>query len=173
MGLDAALAVCGAGWLGRASADWARGTSRDFGFGYHGRRRDGHPQAGRGAASRGVRPGDVRPATGLRFSRILADNRPSYAISAAKRTGARQYDADMSPTVFREGPFRFFFFSREETRIHIHVQSADGEAKFWVDPAIELAQSYGMSTVDLNRLEQSVREHEQEIRDAWNSHFAS
>jgi hypothetical protein len=40
----------------------------------------------------------------------------------------------MSPTVFREGPFRFFFFSREEDRLHIHVQSAEGEAKFWVEP---------------------------------------
>jgi len=79
----------------------------------------------------------------------------------------------MSPTVFREGPFRFFFFSREETRIHIHVQSADGEAKFWLEPAIEMARSFGLSTTDLNRLEQSVRDHEQEIRDAWNSHFSS
>ena len=27
----------------------------------------------------------------------------------------------MSPTIFREGPFRFYFFSREETRMHVHV----------------------------------------------------
>lgn len=40
----------------------------------------------------------------------------------------------MSPTVFRDGPFRFFFLSREEERLHIHVQSPDGEAKFWIDP---------------------------------------
>lgn len=79
----------------------------------------------------------------------------------------------MSPTVFRDGPFRFFFFSREETRIHIHVQSADGEAKFWLEPQIELAQSYGLNTTELSRIEQLVREREQEIRDAWNKHFAS
>jgi hypothetical protein len=50
----------------------------------------------------------------------------------------------MSPTVFREGPYRFFFFfffSREEPRLHIHVSSADGEAKFWLDPAIEVARN--------------------------------
>lgn len=46
----------------------------------------------------------------------------------------------MSPTVFREGPFRFFFFSREEERLHIHVESPHGEAKFWLDPQIELAR---------------------------------
>jgi len=57
--------------------------------------------------------------------------------------------------------------------MHIHVQSADGEAKFWLEPTIELARNYGLTATDLNRLEQSVRDHEQEIRDAWDSHFAS
>lgn len=79
----------------------------------------------------------------------------------------------MSPTVFRDGPFRFFFFSREEARLHIHVQSADGEAKFWVEPSIELARNYGLSAQDLRRVEELIEEHEQEIRDAWGSHFGS
>ena len=79
----------------------------------------------------------------------------------------------MSPTVFREGPFRFFFFSREEERLHIHVQSADGEAKFWVEPRIELARNHGLSDQDLRRVEQVIEEREQEIRDAWAGHFGS
>jgi hypothetical protein len=79
----------------------------------------------------------------------------------------------MSPTVFREGPFRFFFFSREEQRLHIHVQSADGEAKFWVEPRIELAKSHRLSDQDLRRAQQVIEEREQEIRDAWTSHFGS
>ena len=36
----------------------------------------------------------------------------------------------MSPTVFREGEFRFYFFSREESRMHVNVSHPDGEAKF-------------------------------------------
>ena len=51
----------------------------------------------------------------------------------------------MSPTVFRDGPYRFFFFSREESRIHVHVESSEGEAKFWLDPEIEAARSYRLS----------------------------
>jgi hypothetical protein len=70
----------------------------------------------------------------------------------------------MSPTVFREGPFRFFFFSREEVRIHIHVQSADGEAKFWIEPEIELARNYRLGEQDLNRALELVIEHEQRQR---------
>lgn len=41
-------------------------------------------------------------------------------------------DHVMSPAIFREGGFRFYFFSREEPRIHVHVHGADGEAKFWI-----------------------------------------
>ena len=77
----------------------------------------------------------------------------------------------MSPTVFRDGPFRFFFFSREEERLHIHVQSPDGEAKFWIEPNIELARNYRLSAQDLSRVLQLVVDHEQEIRDAWHHHF--
>ena len=63
-------------------------------------------------------------------------------------------------------PFRFFFVSREEERLHIHVESADGEAKFWVEPKIDLARNYGLSPQDLSRVEQLIEEREQEIRDA-------
>ena len=77
----------------------------------------------------------------------------------------------MTPTVFRAGPFRFFFFSREEPRIHIHVVSADGEAKYWIEPEIELAKNYGLSSSDLRRVERLIDEHEQEIKDAWERHF--
>lgn len=79
----------------------------------------------------------------------------------------------MSPTVFREGPFRFFFFSREEERIHVHVQSADGEAKFWIEPDIELARNYNLSDQDVSRALELVVDHEQEIKDAWHGHFGS
>jgi hypothetical protein len=46
----------------------------------------------------------------------------------------------LSPTVFRAKGYRFFFFSREESRQHIHVISPDEEAKFWVEPKLELAR---------------------------------
>ena len=42
------------------------------------------------------------------------------------------YNILMSPTVFKIKNYRFVFFSREEKRIHIHVSSPDGEAKFWI-----------------------------------------
>jgi hypothetical protein len=77
----------------------------------------------------------------------------------------------MSPSVFRERGFRFFFFSREEQRTHIHVQCAQGEAKFWIEPSIGLAMSKGLSPADLRMVEQIIKEHQDEIRTAWRRHF--
>ena len=78
----------------------------------------------------------------------------------------------MSPTIFRSGSFRFYFFSREEQRVHVHVESADGEAKFWMEPRIELARSYKMKDKDLRRIRMLIEEREDEIRNAWNEHFS-
>jgi hypothetical protein len=49
----------------------------------------------------------------------------------------------MSPTVFRKYDYRFFFFSREETRKHIHVVSPKDEAKIWIEPEIEISGFIG------------------------------
>ena len=93
------------------------------------------------------------------------------ATRTLRRPAGLTSSLEVSPTVFRDGPFRFFFFSREEERLHIHVQSADGEAKFWIEPEIELARNHQLSDQDLRRVLQLVVDHEQEIRDAWQRHF--
>jgi hypothetical protein len=77
----------------------------------------------------------------------------------------------MSPTVFREGGFRFYFFSREEQRMHIHVQSSNGEAKFWMEPTIQIAGNHGLSMKELNEAYQLIEEHQDEIRTRWHQHF--
>lgn len=77
----------------------------------------------------------------------------------------------MSPTVFREKGFRFFFFSREESRMHVHIHCGDGEAKFWLKPGIELAQNYGLSVLQLAKIREIIEGRENELINAWNKHF--
>jgi hypothetical protein len=77
----------------------------------------------------------------------------------------------VSPTIFKEGRFRFFFFSREEPRPHVHVDSADGEAKFWLDPLGEVAANHSFSPREIREIRDIIEERQQEIRDAWNRHF--
>ena len=77
----------------------------------------------------------------------------------------------MSPTVFRERGYRFFFFSREEPRMHVHAISGDGEAKFWLAPKVELAKNYRLSHAQLKEVERIIEEHYDELTSAWNAHF--
>jgi len=77
----------------------------------------------------------------------------------------------MSPTIFRERGFRFLFFSREEARMHVHVQGQRGEAKFWIEPKIMLAENHGLSEKDLRVAQSIIEEREDEIRSAWTGHF--
>ena len=79
----------------------------------------------------------------------------------------------MSPTIFQFRNYRFFFFSREEPREHVHVYTPEGEAKFWLEPKIELAINKGIRAKDLTIIEAKIREKEHEIRQAWKAHFES
>jgi hypothetical protein len=78
----------------------------------------------------------------------------------------------MSPTVFKERGYRFFFFSREEERPHVHVISADGEAKFWLEPEIELAKNYRFTNRQINEIATLVEVHYDELTTAWREHFS-
>jgi hypothetical protein len=53
----------------------------------------------------------------------------------------------------------------------VHVQGPGGEAKFWLDPEVELAQNHGMNRRNLAMALRLIREHEGEIRSAWQAHF--
>ena len=60
------------------------------------------------------------------------------------------------PTVLRVGPHRFFFLSNEGGEPpHIHVETAEDYAKFWLDP-VALARSVGHSASELSRLRKLV-----------------
>ena len=77
----------------------------------------------------------------------------------------------MSPTIFKKKGYRFFFFSREETRMHVHVYSGDGEAKFWLEPEIELARNYRLSRLQQKQIEEIIEDHYNELTSAWQKHF--
>jgi hypothetical protein len=77
----------------------------------------------------------------------------------------------MSPTVFKEKSYRFFFFSREERRKHIHVVSPVGEAKFWIEPVVEIASVSGFSEKEVGQLKRIIIARKDEINDGWEKYF--
>ena len=79
----------------------------------------------------------------------------------------------VSPTVFRDGTYRFFFFSREEPRMHVHVGSPDGEAKFWLEPSVELAENHGIAAHEITTIMKIIERRANEIAAAWRQHFGT
>ena len=55
----------------------------------------------------------------------------------------------------------------------IHVSHTDGEAKFWLEPQVELAMSQGLSQKHIGEALALVQRHNEEIRNAWRIHFGS
>ena len=77
----------------------------------------------------------------------------------------------MSPTVFKYKNYRFFFFSREEKRMHVHVECPEGEAKFWIEPVVALSAHSKLTDKQLEILKKVVEDRKHEITKAWLKHF--
>ncbi|HEX8169364.1 MAG TPA: DUF4160 domain-containing protein, partial [Thermoanaerobaculia bacterium] len=63
------------------------------------------------------------------------------------------------PTIHREGRYRFYFFSGDvgEPR-HVHVDSGDSSAKFWLSP-VSVHYNLGFSPGVLRVIERIVLQH--------------
>ena len=75
------------------------------------------------------------------------------------------------PTVLTVGPYRFFFYSRENSEPpHIHVERDDDYAKFWLDP-IALAANRGFRAHELTQLSTIVMQNRDLFLERWHEHF--
>lgn len=52
--------------------------------------------------------------------------------------------------------------------MHVHVTCPTGEAKFWLEPEIELARNHNLTRLQLKEIENIIEEHCDEFKDAWN-----
>ena len=75
------------------------------------------------------------------------------------------------PTVFIDGNRRYYFFSREETRMHVHVSTPGGEAKIWLEPEISVAKAINLPESELNEIIKTVANRKEDLINAWNKHF--
>ncbi len=79
------------------------------------------------------------------------------------------------PVVFRDGAARFYFFSNEGSPrepVHVHVNRTGAEAKFWLRPEVQVADSFGFSRRQLADLARTILERREEIERAWHEHFS-
>lgn len=78
------------------------------------------------------------------------------------------------PKVFDWNGYRFHFYSDEgdpREPLHIHIEKADADAKFWLYPDVELAYNHGFSARVIRLLRAVVDNRRAEIERAWHGHF--
>lgn len=74
------------------------------------------------------------------------------------------------PTIMFTHGFRFFFYSNEETRMHVHVEYQNLETKIWLD-TFEFAYDGGFRNHELLKIQKIVRKHEKAFKKAWTAYF--
>ena len=75
------------------------------------------------------------------------------------------------PTVLRIKGFRFFFFSNDiKEPVHIHVESEEKYAKFWLDP-VQLAKSVGYNAKELSKIRNLIIENSNTFKRKWDEYF--
>jgi hypothetical protein len=78
------------------------------------------------------------------------------------------------PTVHRFGPYRFFFYSHENQVTneppHIHVRSAQGSAKFWLDP-VGRHEHRAYTPREVERIRRIVEANREIFLRRWHDYF--
>jgi hypothetical protein len=77
------------------------------------------------------------------------------------------------PTVLRIDAYRFFFYSNDMNEPqHVHIRKGENVAKFWLDP-VRLERSGGFSRSELKIIQDIIKEHQEELLEAWHDYFQS
>jgi hypothetical protein len=75
------------------------------------------------------------------------------------------------PPVLRVAGFRFFFYSGDGGEPpHVHVETSDGTAKFWLDP-VRISVSAGLSRPIVGRMQRLVECHRLSLLRSWHDFF--
>jgi hypothetical protein len=77
------------------------------------------------------------------------------------------------PTVLRDGPYRFFFYSTDQGEPpHVHVERDEASAKFWLDP-VRFERSCGFGRAEISRIERLVAGNAGDPSRSWNEYFGN
>ena len=76
------------------------------------------------------------------------------------------------PTLLVVNGFRFYFYSNENDEpIHVHIEKAEGNAKFWLEPTLKEEYSYGFTTNQKKEIKRILENNQEQLKNAWNEYF--
>lgn len=77
----------------------------------------------------------------------------------------------MSPTFLKEKGYSFKIYSNEEERMHIHVIKEKKEAKFWLEPKVEIAYKGDFSQREANIIQSIVELYAEHFKKQYQLHI--
>ena len=77
----------------------------------------------------------------------------------------------MSPVFRRESEYTFKIYSNEEERMHIHVICNGKEAKYWLEPEVELVKNTGIPEHKLSEIRKIVEKDADTFKQQFRDHI--
>jgi hypothetical protein len=77
----------------------------------------------------------------------------------------------MSPVFRRESEYTFKIYSNEEERMHVHVLCGGHEAKYWLEPQVELTKNTGIPKHKLNEIQRIVEKYADSFKEQFQQHI--
>lgn len=75
------------------------------------------------------------------------------------------------PTIFILFGYHFQFFSNDHEPVHVHVMKGGSEAKFNVQPEVEIVFNHGFKKNELAMIANIVEENREIIIERWKEFF--
>lgn len=77
----------------------------------------------------------------------------------------------MSPVFHRVSEYTFKIYSNEEERMHIHVIYGANEAKYWLEPTVELAKNTGIPEHKLSEIKKIIEKYADRFKEQFREHI--
>jgi hypothetical protein len=78
----------------------------------------------------------------------------------------------MSPTILRQGPYRFFFYSGDRNEPpHVHVERDNYTVKIWLTPT-RLQYNRGFRSSEIREIMRIVEKFQEELLERWYEYFS-
>ncbi len=72
----------------------------------------------------------------------------------------------MSPVVLRSGQYTVVIYTRDHPPAHVHVKSADKEARIALDP-VEVMDNYGFKPGEIKAILKLIQTHQNDLLAKW------
>ena len=73
------------------------------------------------------------------------------------------------PTVLNLNGYRFFFYVNDHSPAHIHIEKAEGTAKFQLDP-VEIIKSKHFNSAEIHEIRNLIIKNLAFLKNKWNEY---